>query len=486
MALGKLVRDFTSTPTNADKFTISFWIKYMHVKKGMVVVSNVNTGGSGTWVELRTDGKLAFIQWQSDTSTVWNLETSKSFLDTSSWYHIVIAGDSTQGTAADRLKIYVNGVEEPSYQASTYAAQNTDFRWNKEQDYGTKIGHQVGRATADGSNFRGYLAHIHNIDGTAYAASTFGETDSTTGIWKPKLNPSVTYGTNGWFLKMENSGAMGTDSSGNGNNFTVSGDVKQSKTTPSNDFCVLNYNECYVTERHMTILYGATTWHDGNSSSDGYKGAIGTLATAKGKWYFEVKHIEGLYSCLGISKSGTKAAAQTISTTYRSPFIAGNDGDGFGFQAGQAARSIQRGDNTEVAWNDGSGSNITSVSANDILMCAYDLDAGKIWWGRNGTWNTVPSSDTATSSSDIASGNNAHKTWTANGEFFRPAVAVYQRTYGTPGQYPNTVQCNFGEGRFGNTAVSSGNADSQGNGTFEYAPPTNFLAVCSKNIKDYG
>ena len=383
------------------------------------------------------------------------------------------------------MKFYVNG-EQVTLSTSTYAATNTDFRWNKQMDSGTPQGHQIGRITSDSNNFIGYLAHFHNIDGTQYSASDFGETNSTTGEWKPKLNPSVTYGTNGWFLKFENSGAMGTDSSGNSNTFTLTGDVKQSVTTPNNDFCVLNYHECYVPERDNAMKYGNTTWTDAQSSQDGFKGAVGTLATAKGKWYFEVKHIEGLYTTVGISKANSKASNEMINTTYRSPFIAGNEGDGFGFQAGTASRLIQRGDNTEVAWNDGSGSNITSVSANDILMIAYDLDAGKIWWGRNGTWNTVPGSNTATSSSDIASGNNAHKTWTANGAFFRPALGVYQRTYGSSGANPNTVYCNFGEGRFANTAVASGNADGAGQGSFEYAPPSGFYALCSANIKTYG
>tara|TARA_R100000654_G_scaffold57341_2_gene83867 strand:+ start:7027 stop:8481 length:1455 start_codon:yes stop_codon:yes gene_type:complete len=484
MAFGYLTRNFSTTPTNADKFTISFWIKYAHTSDAQIAVSNMNTAGFGTWVELRSDGKIGFIEYVS-SGTVRNFETERIFSDTSSWYHIVIAGDSTQASDSNKMKFYANG-EQLIFSTSTYAATNTDYRWNKQMDSGTPQGHQIGRSTSDGSNFVGYLAHMHNIDGTQYAASDFGETDSTTGGWKPKLNPSVTYGTNGWFLKFENSGAMGTDSSGNSNTFTLTGDVNQSVTTPSNDFCVLNFNECYNTQKKDVLHHGNTTWADPQSTSDGPKGAVGTLATAKGKWYFEAKHIEGMYTTVGISKAGSLAPSKMINTTYRSPFIQGNEGDGFGFQAGTASRLIQRGDNTEVAWNDGSGSNIASVSANDILMIAYDLDAGKIWWGRNGTWNTVPGSSTATSSSDIASGNYAHKTWTANGEFFRPAVSVYQRTYGSSGANPNTIQCNFGEGRFANTAVSSGNADSQGNGTFEYAPPTNFLAVCTKNIKDFG
>ena len=482
MAYGYLTRNFSSTPTNADKFTISFWIKYGYIKDTQVVASNVSTAGNGSWCEIRSDGKIGFIEYTGGVT--WNFETEKEFYDTSSWYHIVIAGDSTQSSDSDKMKFYANG-EQLTFSSSTYAATNTDFRWNKQMDSGTPQGHQIGRNTTDGSNFTGYLAHFHNVDGTAYAPTTFGETDSTTGIWKPKVNPSVTYGTNGWFLKFENSGAMGTDSSGNTNTFTLTGDVKQSVTTPSNDFCVLNYNECYLNERDNAMKYGNTTWTDGQSSQDGYKGAVGTLATAKGKWYFEVKHVEGMYSCAGISKTGTKAAAQTITTTYRSPFIQGNDGDGFAFQM-DTATLIQRGDNTEVQWTDGGGSNIANFADGDICMIAYDLDAGKIWWGKNGTWNTVPGTNTTTSSSDIASGNNAHKTWTANGEFFRPAVAVYQRTYGSSGANPNTVYCNFGEGRFANTAVTSGNADGAGHGSFEYAPPSGFYALCSANIKNYG
>ena len=479
MAFGYLTRSFSSSPTNADKFTVSFWIKYAHAKDTQVVASNVSTAGDGSWIEIRSDSKLGFVEYVA--GTIRNFETEKLFLDTSSWYHFVIAGDSTQASDSNKMKFYANG-ELLTFSSTIQPATGTDFRWNKQMDTGTPQGHRIGRSTSDGSNFVGYLAHMHNIDGTQYAASDFGETDSTTGIWKPKLNPSVTYGTNGWFLKFENGGAMGTDSSGNSNTFTLSGDVNQSKTTPSNDFCVLNFNECYNTQKKDVLHHGCTTWADPQPTSDGPKGAVGTLATAKGKWYFEVKHVEGMYSTAGISKSGTKAAAQTITTTYKTPFFAGNEGDGFGFQMGTQPTLIQR-DNTEVQWTNAAGSNIANFADGDICMIAYDLDAGKIWWGKNGTWLDAPGTS---NTGNPATGANAHKTWTANGEFFRPAVSVYQRTYGSSGANPNTVYCNFGEGRFGNTDVSSGNADGAGQGSFEYAPPSGFYAVCSANIKNYG
>ena len=228
-------------------------------------------------------------------------------------------------------------------------------------------------------------------------------------------------------------------------------------------------------------------WQDAHSTSDGPKGAAGNLASVKGKWYYEMKHVKGMYSTLGISRKGSLATSKMINTTYRSPFIQGNNGDGFGFQVGSAATLIQRGDNTEVQWTTDGSTNITAASDGDIFMCAADLTAGKIWWGRNGTWNTVPGSTTATSSSDIASGNNAHKTWTPNlNDYYGPAVNTYQRTYGSSGANPNELLLNFGEGRFGTSAVSSAVADGAGLGAFEYAPPSGFFSWCTKNIKDYG
>tara|TARA_Y100000361_G_scaffold29366_1_gene24171 strand:- start:787 stop:2238 length:1452 start_codon:yes stop_codon:yes gene_type:complete len=479
-----LTRDFTATPTNAKKFTVSFWLRKCKFSSNQIMMCNYgNSGNDDFQIQLRNDETLGILDYKGG-SVVANHETTRKFQDPVSWYHIVIAGDSTQSTAADRLKLYINGVQETEWASLSSISQNTDFNWNKETS-GTSIGHVIGKSGGGSNIFNGYLAHIHNVDGTAYAPTTFGETDSTTGEWKPILNPSVTYGNNGWFLKFENAGALGTDSSGNSATFTVSGDLKQSISTPSNLFCTLDYYQSYQTNINDVFKNAATTWADGNSSSaDGYKGSVGTLATTKGKWYFEVKHVEGMYSTAGISKASTKASAQTINTHYKSPFYAGDEGDGFGFQMGTQPTLIQRGDSTEAQWYQSDGStNITSFSNGDICMIAYDLDAGKIWWGKNGTWLDAPGTS---NTGNPATGANAHKTWTANGEFFRPAVSVYQRTYGSSGANPNTVHCNFGEGRFGTTAVSSGNADGAGMGSFEYAPPSGFYAVCTKNIKTYG
>ena len=473
-----------TTAGNQKTFTVSAWCKFANIGNPKVIFSSdVEDDGSNYGsLSIEGDGLLKFINMQGGT-LVTNYQSNRKLLDTTSWYHIVLRVDTTQSTAGDRIRLYVNGVQETSWAYSTNdGSQNADTGVFKNGN-ATLVG---ARHSSSSHNYwDGNLAHVHIVDGTSYAPSKFAEADSTTGEWKPILSPSsVSYGNNGAFLKFEDSSNLGLDSSGESHNFTVVSNVKQSLSTPSNLFCTLNANESYYTGIATALKYGATGWEDAHYSADGPKGSAGTLACTKGKWYFEVKHIEGMYSTAGISLANSLASGEMINTTYRSPFIQGNEGDGFAFQM-DTATLIQRGDNTEVQWTQSDGStNIANFADNDICMIAYDLDAGKIWWGKNGTWLDAPGTS---NTGNPTTGANAHKTWTANGEFFRPAVSCYQRTYGGgAGANPNSLQCNFGEGRFGTTAVSSGNADSNSVGIFEYAPPTNFLAVCTKNIKTYG
>jgi hypothetical protein len=486
MANSYLTKDFTSSPTNAKKFTVSVWFKVEAIGVNQPILQNTNTGGNQFAIDYRSDKKIGVIGYISSAVTS-NHETTRLLLDPTSWYHLVVAGDSTLSTSTDRLKVYINGVRETSFSSATAITQNNDYEMNKELS-GTSNGWRIGaNHTASANNFfRGNIAHLHNVDGTAYAPTVFGETDSTTGGWKPILNPdSVAYGNNGWFLKFENAGALGTDSSGNGTTFTVTGNLKQSVSTPSNTFNTLNPNESYQTEVKNAIKYAGTGWEDAHTGADGPKGSVGILAMTSGKWYYEFKYASpSMYSTFGISKAGSLASSKMVNTQYRDPFTQGNNGDGFGFQVGNVSALISRGDNTQKQWlTDASNANsgITMASNGQICMVAFDLDAGKIWWGINGTWNTVPDSTTATSSSDIASGSNAHFTWTPDGEFYRSGHSEYNRFGNAAAQ-----KLNFGEGRFGTDAVSSGNADSAGVGVFEYAPPTNFLAICTKNIKNTG
>ena len=158
-----------------------------------------------------------------------------------------------------RIKIYINGEQITSFSSSTNPTQNTDYGWNQASN------HFIGSTGQPGGYYNGSMSHFHFIDGTAYEASDFGETDSTTGIWKPKTAPSVTYGTNGFFLKFENSGAFGTDSSGNSNTFTVNGTMTQTIDTPSNVFA--NWNPLANFNNTLTFSKGNLT-AIANSSSN--------------------------------------------------------------------------------------------------------------------------------------------------------------------------------------------------------------------------
>ena len=193
--------------------------------------------------------------------------------------------DTSQSTAGDRVRMYINGVQETSFSTETNCSQNADYDLFKASG-SMRIGYiQSGTATY----FSGQLAHFHYADGQSYAPTVFGETDATTGIWKPKTSPSVTYGNNGFFLKFDNSANMGLDSSGNSNNFTTSGTIIQNKDTPSNVFATLN-----PLARRLTN--NAPTYSNANSSLQGQtvdgqnNNALATLGDlAKGKYYFECK-----------------------------------------------------------------------------------------------------------------------------------------------------------------------------------------------------
>ena len=160
--------------------------------------------------------------------------------------------------------------------------------------------------------FDGLMAHFHKIQGTSYQASTFGETDSTSGIWKPKVAPSVTYGTNGFFLKFQDSSSLGDDSSGNTNDFTLSGNGRQILDTPSNVFCTCNN----LTSNNASISYsqGNTTLY---KASAAHAGVCGNLGVTAGKWYWEAK-LDTIGSAANATAIGvTQTYTQNSSTAWK-------------------------------------------------------------------------------------------------------------------------------------------------------------------------
>ena len=404
------------------------------------------------------------------------IKTNRKLLDASSWYHLVVRMDTTQSTAANRVRIYINGGDaETSFAANTIPDQNQDLGWNMNVD------HRIGNFAGLNRNFYGLLAHTHFADGQSYAPSTFGETDSTTNEWKAILSPSVTYGTNGFFLKYENASNFGVDSSGQSNNMATSGTFTQDTDTPSNNFCTLDKHQAYG---HSDAYGSNLIDHSGTAflgTSGSFHGVNSTMMMSDGKWYAEFKPASSSTqsdgSIISIYKNGTHASRRWRNEGVNA--IVGKETGSNGCEG----ISYQPMTSTPNIIDDGGGGTVNygvQASANDIIMMAVDLTSAtsKIWWGKNGTWFSAPGTSNV---GNPATGANAGLSFAKGDDFW--GINVGTVISGGVVQY---IYCNFGRGVFGTTAVSSGNADSAGKGTFEYAPPTNFLAICTKNIKDTG
>jgi len=453
MASTRLYRTF-GTPTLATKYTCSFWMKRGNITVLQYIFNSYSDANNWGILRFNADDKLEFFQ-NASSSTQCQLITNRFFRDVGAWYHVVIGVDTTQGTPADRNKIYINGVQETSFSTETNFGSSDTGVWN-----GAYV-HTIGRnADSGGDYFDGSMAHFHWIDGTQYAASDFGETDSTSGIWVAKTGPSVTYGNNGCFLKFQDAAAFGDDTSGNTNDFTVSGTMTNTKDTPDDNFCTLNPLDNYF----PNYTYGnGNTRLNSNAASECY--VNGTMALTQGKWYWEVK----------ITDNGVNDNFE-IGIADRSPIVSQSSTSPLGYINYCYALN---GDSGNVY--DGDLGNTTpwgqSVTTGDIVGLYMDLDNNKMYWAKNGT---VGNSGTGISIQPAAD--------TLNGHYF-PATGENSGASET-----KIFDHNFGNGYFGTTAVSSAVADAGGIGQFEYDPSSgtfdgsskDFRAICTSNIATYG
>ena len=434
------------TPTNANKGTVSHWVK----RSG--IGASTQYGTFAAWNNGGTAADRSHCNIYDDTiyfyaqQTSMTIQTNRKFRDTNGWYHMVIAWDTTQSTASDRVKIYINGVQETSFGTANYPGQNNTLEFNVS---GRRFG--VG-CVASGGNaaqfWDGEIAHFHFVDGTAYTPTTFGETDATTGIWKPKVSPSVTYGNNGFFLKFDNSANMGLDSSGNSNNLTTSGTIIQNKDTPSNVFATINPLDY---SPNPATLENTNTTYNKSSTGSGHNATMtGTLGVTKGKYYFEFK------------------------PTNTSAFVAGIVRTNHGLPNSEGYYATDAGSygitNGSKIVGGSEQSQTVSYSANDIFGMAYDLDNGKFYVHINGTYlnsGDPTSGSTGTGSlGNISLGSNIYVPVVSN--------ANYDQT--------NVMHFNFGNGYFGTTAVSSAGTNASNNGIFEYDVPSGYTALCTKGL----
>jgi hypothetical protein len=431
------------TPTDENRWTYSFWTKISKTGDYSWFLQT-GTNSSNNVDAIHINGANSTIRaYGYPGSQVWELITNAKYRDPSAWYHIVIAYNSDEATSSDRAKMWVNGVQQTSFSTEIYPSLGANSGHINKSGSVYYIGSNI-----DTNDFSEMLmTHLHFIDGTAYDASTFGETDATTGIWKPKTAPSVTYGTNGFFLKFESSGSMGTDSSGNANNFTVNGTLTQTVDTPSNVFATLNDLDNY---------YAGATLSNGNTKSvTGTNSAqvLATMGVSKGKWYWEVKatNLPSAYGTIGICPTSPTATGNFISSRANE-YMYNSAGNLYYFG--------------------GSTGTYASYTTGDIIGVAMDLDNNRLFFSKGGTWQNSADPTTATGAYTITAPAST------DSGFYFPAVGYWDTGSGT-------FECNFGNGYFGTTAVAS--AGSNGNGAiFEYDCPSGYYALNTKNINTYG
>jgi len=454
-----LTRTQSSSPTNDKIGTMSFWIKRGNISSDHAWVSQIVVPGTDKVMHFsfdNSDDNFKIYQYESSATTI-RVSTTRRFRDVSGWYHIVVAFDTTQSTSTDRIKVYVNGVQETSFSDTTYPSQNENIFLTKGTTY--NLGGYI--TTAYSAYSSASLSHFHMIDGTAYDASAFGETDSTTGEWKIKTSPSVTYGTNGFFILKD--GNTITDSSTNSNNFSLGGGtLTKTEDCPSNVFATLN---ALAISSYNTLSQGNLTVAGTTGANDGKTYSTLVMPNATSKFYWEVKCVANVDTAN--PKYGFIQASRGFNTS--------NGTTGIGGTINPSYDVMVRPDGKLLVNDDTSGVIIGTWGAGDILSFALDNINGAFYVGINGVWQT--SGNPASG----ASRTGAIKTWspTQGGSIGAlDGQAVCLNNYNT-GSVSNA---NFGNGYFGTTAVSSAGTNASGIGIFEYDVPTGYTALSTKGL----
>jgi len=437
MASTYISRTFTGT---YNKGTISMWLKRSGLGS-QYIFYNESSSDSNDYglIQFDSSDRIEFMTVTNGTHTQ-KLITNRVFRDTSAFYHFVFAMDTDNSTADNRLRIYVNGVEETSYDTRDNGSQG-DTNYMFQTSATNK--HRMFASSGGSACFDGLATHIHIVPNSQLAPTVFGETDSTSGIWKPKTSPSVTYTAQGAFLKFENSGNLDLDSSGNNLTFTTSGTLTQSLDTPSNVFACWN-------PQINTDLTGNWSY------------APITFPLSKGKWYSEHMITGGNgYGNIGLS------GASYISNIFITGEEPGLSSPSFAFRCINGGIKMN---NSNTSYGSAPG------TSDAILGMAVDIDNKKVWYSVNGTYVTYGGGV-----GDPAGGNYGFDWSSLSDDFGWLHVCGDSETNG----YGNW-KSNFGSGFFGTTAVASANADANGFGAFEYAVPSGYYSICTKNIKEFG
>ena len=390
-----------------------------------------------------------FFKENLSGSTNIDFTSTQTFSDPGAYYHIVLAVDTTQSTSSNRVKVYVNGSQITEWADSTYPSENYDTLMNVSGRT-----YYIGSTDGSSNYWNGLMSHIHFCDGTALAPTIFGSTDSSTGQWSINTSPSFTPGTNGFTVLKD--GSTITDQSANSNNFSLGGGtLTNTEDCPDNVFATLNPLDNYYTIHTFSNANTTVT-----SPSTGYSGVIGGLGANSGKYYFEFKPI---------SKTGDAdeyvvgIAAQSVVSINQPHYK-------------MATGYMYTGVNGNKINNDTSSSYGNTFTAGDIVGVAMDLDNLKLYFSKNGTWQT--SGDPTSGST----GTGAAFTLTAPSEteigYYLPCCAFVSNSAGA------TMSFNFGNGFFQTSAISSEGTNASGIGKFEYDVPAGYTALSTKGLNE--
>ena len=421
-------------------WTYSTWVKKL--KFGSAEYDYMYLISAAYTSILFLNNDLLRVALYNGSSTVY-ADPSQVFRDGSAWYHIIVTLDSTQGTAADRVKIWINGVRVTSFSNSTYAnmSQNEEFGLGQASS-----NYQFGYFFAGGANnraFSGYVAETHYVNGTALDETSFGEYDEDSGIWKPK-EYTGSHGTKGFYFKFDDASNLGKDSATSGigdfseNNISAS---DQATDTPTNNFCTWNPLWEYL---YMPVFKdGATVAAYDNSTDENAKATIGLT---KGKWYWEAKPSGTIGSqFIGIQTANTAYTIGSGGLTQNYTMVIEPQGRYYSYSG---------------SLSESSAGQFTALTTSDVLGIALDMDSSTqtIKYYANGSLILTL---------DLIS--------TMQGQRVFPFLQNYES---------RTFNINFG-GYTINT-ISSAASDANGYGTFEHAPPSGYLSICTQNLAETG
>ena len=426
MASTDLTRTHTvATADERKKHTFSAWIK---LSTTGTFFANRPSSSYRFYYMILPSGHASEYQFYCymvyNGSAMLEATGTRKFRDVNGWYHIVVRTDTTQGTGADRFRVYINGEQETLTFGHT-PDQNEELQVNRDTT------HYIGEEGNGNNQFDGSMSHIHFCDGYSYAPTEFGETDSTTGEWKIKTSPSVSYGTNGFFILKD--GNSVTDQSGNSHNWAVNGGtLTKTEDSPSNVFATLN--PLIPTNAFSGNFTNGNTTITGKSDGKGVM--LSTLGASTGKYYFEAKVGSSDGTSIGVSND--EISLNTWSPSTGNYVLYSNNGD------------VYRSSSTTASG--------TTYTTNDIIGVAWNATSSEVTFYKNG--------------SAIASAYGVEGT---QGTMF---IAIADTsTSGTP-----TVNFNFGNGHFGTTAVASAGTNASGIGIFEYDVPTGYTALSTKGL----